>query len=117
MAEGLLRDMRGDVYEVHSAGTCPSAVHPWAVAAMRDLKIDISGHKSKSIDDLPPGKFDVVITVCDNARQACPAFPGARRRIHWSIPDPAAAAGTRVEIERQFRAVRDLLRDKIKEEL
>lgn len=115
MAEGLLRGLRPD-FEVYSAGTCPDRVHPWAIAAMGEIGIDISGHTSKSVADLPVKTFDTVITVCDNARQTCPIFPGTKRQIHWSIPDPAAAGGTRSDIERTFRSARDTLRQRIESE-
>ncbi len=115
MAEGLLRGLRPDV-EVYSAGTCPDRVHPWAIAAMREIGIDISTHTSKSVDDLPVKTFETVITVCDNAKQQCPIFQGTNRQIHWSIPDPAAAAGSRSEIEQTFRDVRDMLRQRIESE-
>lgn len=115
MAEGILRKLQPDC-EVYSAGTHPSAVHPWAVASMREIGIDISSHESKSVADLPVKSFDVVITVCDSARQSCPSIPGAKRRVHWSIPDPAGADGTRAAIESAFRAVREMLRERIESE-
>lgn len=113
MAEGLLRNLRGDRFEVFSAGTDPKPVHPWAVAAMREIDIDISHQSSKSIDALPAGVFDVVVTVCDSAKQRCPVIPRVKQKMHWSIPDPAAAAGTQREIETAFRNVRDALKDRI----
>lgn len=113
MAEGLLRNLRGDRFEVFSAGTDPKPVHPWAVATMREIDIDISHQSSKSIDALPAQSFDVVVTVCDNAKQRCPVIPHVKQKIHWSIPDPATAAGTQRAIEAEFRKVRDELKDRI----
>src|SRR2546428_1840821 len=89
MAEGLLRHCGGKAFEVASAGIDPSFVRPEAMEAMREIGIDISSHRSKSIDEFLGRPFDYVITVCDNANQECPMFPGAARRIHWSIKDPA----------------------------
>ena len=89
MAEGLLRRMAGDRFEVFSAGTRPAGLNPNAVAAMAEIGIDISGHRSKSIDEFEGQQFDYVITVCDNAKESCPVFPGAGRRIHHSFNDPA----------------------------
>ena len=113
MAEGLLRDMAGDRIEVASAGVAPTHVRPEAIEAMKEIRIDISNHRSKSIDELITRAFDYVITVCDNANQHCPVFPGACRRIHWSIEDPAAVAGddeTRLEA---FRSARNELRERL----
>jgi arsenate reductase len=108
MAEGLLRNDRGDEFIVESAGTKPSLVRPEAIAAMRELGIDISTHRSKSIDEFCDRPFDYVLTVCDNAKEACPIYPGHTNRIHHSFDDPAAAP----EPERlaAFRRVRDQLR-------
>ena len=116
MAEGLFKQLHGEDYEVYSAGTSPTAVNSWAVRAMREIDVDISGQTSKSIDDLPVKSFDVVITVCDNARRSCPVFPGAKKKLHWSIPDPAGASGTQRQIEDTFRRVREMLQEKIKSE-
>lgn len=113
MAEGLLRDVAGDRIEVASAGVAPTHVRPEAIEAMKEIGIDISNHRSKSIDELITRAFDYVITVCDNANQHCPVFPGACRRIHWSIEDPAAVAGddeTRLEA---FRSARNELRERL----
>ncbi len=90
MAEGLLRHLAGDRFEVASAGTEPSRVHPLAMAALAARGIDITGQRSKSMDEFASQRFDYVITVCDRASEACPVFPGDPQRIHWSIPDPAA---------------------------
>jgi arsenate reductase len=110
MAEGLLRHDFGGHLEVESAGTRPSFVRPEAIAVMRELGIDISGHRSKSLDEFVGQAFDVVLTVCDDAREACPVFPGAGRRVHQAFEDPAAAQGTDEERRAAFRRVRDALR-------
>src|ERR687893_1475059 len=90
MAEGLLRGMAGARFEVESAGTRPTGLRPEAVEAMRERGVDISGQRSKSVDEFAGEAFDYVITVCDNARDNCPVFPGATERIHWGFNDPAA---------------------------
>lgn len=106
MAEGLLRARLGTHYEAFSAGTERTYVRPLAIAAMAEIGLDISGHWSKTVDDLGERSFDVVVTVCDNAREACPYVP-ARRNLHHSFPDPAAATGTDEERLAAFRTVRD----------
>lgn len=108
MAEGLLRSMAGDGLEVFSAGTRPVGLHPHAVAALAELGIDISGHRSKSVEEFQDRQFDYVITVCDSAREACPVFPGRARQIHRDFDDPAAAPADRQPAA--FRKVRDDLR-------
>jgi arsenate reductase len=110
MAEGLLRHDAGDRFEVESAGTKPSHVRPEAIAAMNELGIDISGHRSKSIDEFSGQQFDYVLTVCDNAKESCPIFPGQTTRIHHSFDDPAEVKGTDEERLAVFRRVRDELR-------
>ena len=110
MAEGLLRHDGGAAFEVASAGTKPSHVRPEAIAAMREIGIDISGHRSKSVDEFAGQEFDYVITVCDNAKESCPVFPAATKRIHWSLEDPAAVQGTEEQKLAEFRRVRDQLR-------
>jgi arsenate reductase len=114
MAEGLLRSLSHGAVEVHSAGTHPSQLNPLAIEAMKEVGIDISGHRSKSVDEFAGQRFDVVITVCDNARESCPIFPGAPERLHWSYPDPAAVVGSHHEKLRAFREVRDGLRQKLR---
>ncbi len=105
MAEGLLRHMAGDRYEVFSAGTKPVGLNPNAVKAMSEIGIDISQHRSKSVDEFAGQQFDYVITVCDNAKESCPFFPGGGQRIHHSFEDPAATPpGEQLE---RFRVVRD----------
>jgi len=113
MAEGLLRDIAGDRFEVESAGTVASFVRPQAIAAMAEIGIDISGHRSKCLDEFLGTPFDFVITVCDNAAETCPVFPGAATRIHWSFDDPAEAKGTDDEIAAVFRRVRDQIRERL----
>jgi len=113
MAEGLLRHDGGKVYAVFSAGTKPTHVRPEAIAAMREVGIDISGHRSKSVDEFAGQDIDYVITVCDNARESCPVFPAKTKHIHWSIEDPAAAQGSERERLAAFRRVRDELRARL----
>ncbi len=105
MAEGLLRAIAGERYEVFSAGTRPVGLNPNAVAVMREIGIDLSGHRSKSVDEFAGQQFDHVITVCDNARESCPVFPGTANRVHHSFEDPAAAPAD-LQLE-SFRKVRD----------
>jgi len=111
MAEGLLRHDAGDRFDAESAGTKPGSVRPEAIAAMRELGIDISGHRSKSVEEFNGHHFDYVITVCDNARESCPVFFGAANRLHRSFEDPPAeSVGSEVERLAVFRRVRDELR-------
>jgi len=110
MAEGLLRHDAGDRFEVFSAGTRPSQVRPEAIAAMRELGMDISGQRSKSVDEFAGQSFDYVLTVCDNAKENCPIFPSGTARIHQSFADPAALEGSAEERLALFRRVRDELR-------
>lgn len=106
MAEGWLRALGGNAFEVASAGTQPSFVHPLAIEVMRERGIDLSAHRSKSIDEFRDVEFDLVITVCDGARDACPFFPG-KRRLHWSLSDPAAVEGDAQTRLAAFRRARD----------
>lgn len=115
MAEGLLRRLAGDVYDVFSAGVAPSSVRPEAIAVMREVGIDISQQRSKSIDEFSGQQFDYVITVCDNAREHCPVFPGAARQMHWSFDDPAGAAGDEAARLAVFRRVRDEIDERLRE--
>jgi arsenate reductase len=112
MAEGILRDMAGDIFDVESAGVAPTSVRPEAIEVMREIGIDISGHLSKSTDVFANESFDYVITVCDNARESCPVFPGRAERIHWSFDDPAATKGSEEERLKAFRTARDQIREK-----
>ena len=114
MAEGLLRDLAGDKFEVESAGTIASFVRPQAIAAMAEIGIDISGHRSKCLDEFLDTEFEYVITVCDNANESCPVFPGNARRIHWSFDDPAEAKGDDEDVAEVFRRVRDEIREKLR---
>jgi thioredoxin type arsenate reductase len=114
MAEGLLRQMAGDVYDVASAGVSPSRVRPEAIEAMREINIDISHHRSKSVDEFTNQKIDYVITVCDNAREQCPILPGETEQIHWSFDDPAAAEGDEVARLGVFRRVRDEINEQLR---
>ena len=111
MAEGLLRDRYGDRYDVYSAGTERTHVRPLAVDVMDELGVDLSGHTSKTIDDLGERTFDVVVTVCDAAREACPYLPAEKKNLHRSFEDPSAAEGPREERRAVFRRVRDELAD------
>ena len=113
MAEGLLRNIAGDKFDVESAGVAPSHVRPEAIEAMREIDIDISNHRSKSVDEFIAQQFDYIITVCDNAKESCPVFPSNAKRIHWRFDDPAVAFGTDEEILAEFRRVRDEIHDKL----
>ena len=115
MAEGLLRHDARDLFEVFSAGTKPSQVRPEAIAMMRELGIDISGHRSKSVEEFTGQHFDYVITVCDNAQESCPVFPALTTRIHWSIEDPAAVQGSEEQRFEAFRRIRDELRRRVRD--
>lgn len=107
MAEGLLRHLAGDRFEVHSAGTEATEVRPDAIAAMAEIGIDISGQESKTLQRYLAQRLDWLITVCDQAKEACPVIPGVRNQLHWSVEDPA---GRGIEA---FRAARDELRGRI----
>jgi len=113
MAEGLLRHRAGDRFEVASAGVAPTHVRPEAIEAMGEIGIDISDYRSKSIDEFVGQEFDYVITVCDNANEQCPIFPGKTQRIHWSFEDPAAVQGDNQKRMAVFRTVRDELRKRL----
>lgn len=115
MAEGILRSLAGNQFEPLSAGSKPAGrVHSLAIKEMRETGIDISKHESKSVDAFARQKFDYVITVCDNAREACPHFRGAVRQLHWSFDDPAQAQGTDERSLRVFHRVRDEIRHRIR---
>jgi arsenate reductase (thioredoxin) len=108
MAEGWLRKMGGDTFEVFSAGSKPAGyVHPLAIKAMKEVGVDISQHWSKSLEEFLGQRFEYVITVCDNAREACPVFPGVVNQLHWGFDDPAQAQGSDEEKMRVFHRVRD----------
>lgn len=116
MAEGLLRSEAGDRFDVQSAGVSPGSVRPEAIEVMKEIGIDISKHRSKSVDEFVRQDFDYIITVCDNAKETCPVFPGKAQRIHQNFEDPPPASvgdyGFRMQI---FRRVRDEIRDWLKE--
>lgn len=114
MAEGLLRKDAGDRFDVASGGVDPTSVRPEAIEVMRQIGIDILGHRSKSVDEFAGQEFDYVITVCDNANQNCPVFPGNTKRIHWSIDDPASVEGDDNAKLTVFRRVRDELRHRLR---
>lgn len=114
MAEGLWRELGAGEWEAVSAGSKPAGyVHPLAVQAMAEIGIDLSQGASKSVDEFAGQRFDLVVTVCDNARDACPVFPGADLTLHWPFDDPAHAVGTEAERRGEFRRVRDEIRSTI----
>ena len=117
MAEGLLRHLAGDRFEAHSAGTEATLVRPEAVAMMAELGADISKQESKTLGRYVSQPFDFVVTVCDDANEACPFFPGAKDRLHWSLPDPSKATGDEEERLAVFRAIRDDIRGRIEQEV
>ena len=113
LAEGLLRAAAGDLFNVESAGSKPAGyVHPLAIKAMAEIGIDISGHRSKHMNEFSAQTVETVITVCGNADQACPIFPGQVNRHHWPFVDPAHATGTEEEQLAVFRQVRDQIRQR-----
>jgi arsenate reductase len=117
MAEGLLRHLAGDRFEAHSAGTEATHVRPLAIKAMEEVGVDISGQESKTLERYLEDPFDYVITVCDDANEACPFFPSAKDRLHWSFRDPSRAEGSGEERLAVFRSVRDRIGERIEREL
>ena len=117
MAEGLLRNLAGDRFEAFSAGTEATRVRPLAIRAMDEIGVDISGQESETLDRYLKEPFDRVITVCDEANEACPFFPGASERLHWSFPDPSKAQGNEEERLAVFRRVREDIEELIRREL
>ena len=115
IAEGLLRALAGSRFEVASAGTEATRVHPLAIRAMNEIEIDLSGHTSKTFDAFPGQPWDYVITVCDSANERCPVFPGPTKRFHWSLPDPSQATGADQDRLQVFRRVRDEILARIRE--
>lgn len=115
MAEGLFRELGGERLEVESAGVVASFVRPQAIKAMKEIGIDISLHRSKLVDEFLGQSFDYVITVCDNAKESCPVFPGNVKRIHWSFDDPAEATGNEEERLAVFRRVRDEIKSRLED--
>ena len=116
MAEGLLRDRHGDRFVVHSAGTEPGGVNPFAIKAMAEIGIDISSHTSDHVDAYTDEPLETVVTVCDSAREACPYLPALKRNIHKSFPDPSAVQGSEDEKLEAFRVVRDQIATWLDEE-
>lgn len=114
MAEGLLRHDAGERFDVESAGSNPGHVRPEAIAVMKEVGIDLSGHRSKHVDEFANESFDYVLTVCDNARESCPIFPGHGNRFHKAFDDPAVLQGTEQERLALFRRVRDEIRNYLK---
>jgi len=117
MAEGLLRSLAGDRFEVYSAGTTATRVRPLAIEVMAEQGVDISGQESKTLDRYLGDRFDAVITVCDEVNEACPVFYGAKERLHWSFPDPSRATGTEEEQRAVYRGVRDAIAFRIRRDL
>jgi arsenate reductase len=117
IAEGLLRELAGDRFEVHSAGTEATLVRPLAIQAMDEIGVDISGQESKTLERYLGEPFDYVITVCDEANEACPYFPEAKNRLHWSLDDPSRVEGSEKEGLAVFRRVRDEIRERIEQQL
>jgi len=115
MAEGLLRARAGDEFEAHSAGNVATEVRPLAIRAMAEIGIDISGQRSKSTAEYAGQRFDYAVTVCDDAKEACPYFANAARQVHWRFDDPAAATGSDDEKFAVYRRVRDEIRAQIDE--
>jgi len=111
MAEGILRIAASDLFEVHSAGSNPAGyVHPKSIEALSEIGIDISHHSSKHMNEFLDKDIHTVITVCGNADQACPVYPGQVKRYHWPFEDPAHAEGSEEEIMNSFRATRDQIK-------
>lgn len=113
MAEGLLRAIGGDRFSVESAGVAPSHVRPEAIAVMREIDVDISSHRSKSVTEFEDQRFHFIITVCDNAKETCPVFPGSAEQIHWSFDDPAIIEGDEEVRLAAFRKIRDQIKDRL----
>lgn len=114
MAEGILRHYGNGRIEVFSAGTKPSQVNPVAMRVMKEIGIDISGHRSKHVDEFKGQTFDYVITVCDNARESCPVFPRGAQFLHWPFPDPPHNKEINEEVIKEFRKVRDMICEKFR---
>ncbi len=113
MAEGIARSLAPPGIKIWSAGSQPTSVRPEAIAVLREIGIDISGHRSKSVNEIPASEVDTVITLC--GEEECPVFLGKARRLHWGLPDPAGIAGSETERMKAFRSVRDELRRHISE--
>ena len=113
MAEGMLKHLAGDRFEVFSAGVKPTQVNPFAIKVMVELGINISNHMSKSVEEFLGQEFDYIITVCDNAKESCPVFPGKYQKVHWSLKDQAEARGKEEEKLKVFRKIRDQIKENI----
>jgi len=113
MAEGFARHYGGDVIEPYSAGVQPTHLHPLTVDVMREKGVDISGQRAKGLGEVPT-EVDLVVTVCDEAAEACPVFSGAPRTLHWSLPDPAQAKGDPDEVRAAFCKVRDKIEARVR---
>ncbi len=113
MAEGLAREMSANRWEVYSAGLEPKMVNPYAIRAMHEIGIDISGQKSKELDYELMKQMDIIVTLCDNAKESCPVTPSHIQTFHWSLEDPAEATGSENEILSVFRRIRDEIKERI----
>lgn len=113
MAEGLLKSLAGNQFEIFSAGIKPTKVNPLTIKVMHEIGIDISGYRAKSVSEFINRKFDYIITVCDNARQTCPVFPGKYQKISWDLEDPVSAYGTDEDNLMLFRKTRDSIKQRI----
>lgn len=111
MAEGWARALKSGEIKAHSAGTAPTTVNPLAAEVMGEAGVDLSGHRSKDLREYLGQEFDYVVTLCGDAHETCPVFPGARRMVHHGFPDPAKVAGGREEVLAEFRRVRDLIKE------
>lgn len=116
MAEGFAKKMLSDKVKVYSAGIDPKGIHPLAIKVMHEVGIDISGQKSESLADIPIDEIDLVITLCGDAAERCPVFPGEVKRVHWALEDPAKVTGTEQEVVAAFRAIRDKIKNYIESE-
>jgi len=114
MAEGVLRHYGGDQYEVFSAGLFPTQINKTVIQVMKEIGIDVSHQRAKSIEEFKDQKVDTVITVCDNAKETCPLFPGARVQLHWSFQDPPHGQEVTEEVVKEFRRIRDQIHEKFK---
>ena len=115
MAEGLLRNMADEKFEVYSAGSHPSRVHPLSIRVMNEIDIDITHHTSDPIDKYFGEGIDYIITLCDNAREFCPTFPGKAKKIHWSVDDPFRSWKNDHKIIGRYRKTRDELQERIEQ--
>jgi arsenate reductase (thioredoxin) len=115
MAEGLLRHAAGDRFDVYSAGTTPSGISDLTIEVMREVGVDVSGQRSKSVDEYAGESFHHIITVCDSARQVCPIFPGDGERLHWDVEDPSDTEARGVPLTEAFRRAREEIRKRVEE--